>query len=57
MRRIGAARGERLWEDANSTMKLIRAGDGGLRLDVHDMVTVERPPMITVPAYRAKRGL
>ncbi len=57
MRRIGAARGERLWEDANSTMKLIRAGDGGLRLDVHDMVTVERPPMITVPAYRAKHGL
>ena len=57
MRRVGEARGERLWEDANSTMKLIRPDAGGLRLDVHDIVSVERPPMITVPAYRAKRGL
>jgi glucosyl-3-phosphoglycerate synthase len=57
MRRVGEARGERLWDDANSTMKLIRPEDGGLRLDVHDIVSVERPPMITLPAYRAKRGL
>ncbi len=57
MRRIGEARGERLWEDANSTMKLIRPEDGGLHLEVHDITAVERPPMITVPAYRAKRGL
>ncbi len=57
MRRIGEARGERLWEDANSTMKLIRPEDGGLHLDVHDIASVERPPMITVPAYRTKRGL
>jgi glucosyl-3-phosphoglycerate synthase len=57
MRRVGEARGERLWEDANSTMKLIRPDDGSLRLDVHDIVSIERPPMITVPAYRAKRGL
>jgi glucosyl-3-phosphoglycerate synthase len=57
MRRVGEARGERVWEDANSTMKLIRPDDGSLRLDVHDIVSVERPPMITIPAYRAKRGL
>jgi glucosyl-3-phosphoglycerate synthase len=57
MRRIGETRGERLWEDANSTMKLIRPANGGLHLDVHDITTVERPPMVTVPAYRAKRGL
>jgi glucosyl-3-phosphoglycerate synthase len=57
MRRVGEARGERLWEDANSTMKLIRPDDGSLRLDVHDIVSIERPPMITIPAYRAKRGL
>ncbi len=57
MRRIGEARGERLWEDANSTMKLIRPEDGGLHLEVHDIAAIERPPMITVPAYRAKRGM
>ncbi|MDE3111543.1 MAG: glucosyl-3-phosphoglycerate synthase [Chloroflexota bacterium] len=57
MKRIGEARGERLWEDANSTMKLIRPARGGLHLEVHDIAAVERPPMITVPAYRAKRGL
>ena len=57
MKRIGEARGERLWEDANSTMKLIRPEDGGLHLDVHDIVSIERPPMVTIPAYRAKRGL
>jgi glucosyl-3-phosphoglycerate synthase len=57
MRRIGEARGERLWEDANSTMKLIRPNEGALHLEVHDIALVERPPMITVPAYRAKRGL
>lgn len=57
MRRIGEARGERLWEDANSTMKLIRPDGGALHIEVHDIALVERPPMITVPAYRAKRGL
>jgi glucosyl-3-phosphoglycerate synthase len=57
MRRVGEARGDRLWEDANSSMKLIRPDDGSLRLDVHDIVSVERPPMITIPEYRAKRGL
>lgn len=58
MRRVGEARGERLWEDANSTMKLIRpADDGGLHLEMHDIGSVERPPIVTVPAYRAARGL
>jgi glucosyl-3-phosphoglycerate synthase len=57
MRRVGEARGERLWEDANATMKLIRPENGGLHLDVHDVTSAERPPMITVPEYRMKRGL
>jgi glucosyl-3-phosphoglycerate synthase len=56
MRRIGEARGERLWEDANSTMKLIRPEDGGLHLEVHDIPAIERPPMVTIPAYLAARG-
>ena len=57
LKRVGEARGERLWEDANSTMKLIRPEDGGLHLDVHDIAAVERPPIMTIPAYRAHRGL
>ena len=56
-RRVGEARGERLWEDANATMKLIRPQNGGFHLDLTDIVAVERPPMITIPEYRAKRGL
>lgn len=56
-RRVGEARGERLWEDANATMKLIRPQNGGFHLDLHDIVSVERPPMATIPEYRAKRGL
>ena len=58
LRRVGEARGERLWEDANSTIKLISAAAAGrFHLEVHDIVAVERPPMISVPEYRAKRGL
>ncbi|MBI2773513.1 MAG: glucosyl-3-phosphoglycerate synthase [Chloroflexi bacterium] len=57
LRRIGEARGERLWEDANSTMKLIRPRNGRLRLELHDIVSVERPPMATVPAYRRSRSI
>jgi glucosyl-3-phosphoglycerate synthase len=57
LRRVGEARGERLWEDANSTMKLITPEDGRLHLELHDITTVERPPMATIPAYRAARDL
>ncbi|MGH2379098.1 MAG: glucosyl-3-phosphoglycerate synthase [Candidatus Limnocylindria bacterium] len=57
LRRVGEARGERLWEDANSTMKLITPEDGRLHLELHDIAAVERPPMITIPAYRAARSL
>jgi glucosyl-3-phosphoglycerate synthase len=57
LRRVGEARGERLWEDANSTMKLITPEDGRLHLELHDIAALERPPMITIPAYRAARGL
>ncbi len=42
MRRVGEARAERLWEDANSTMTLIRPDNGGLHLDVHHSAAVER---------------
>ena len=55
LKRVGEARGVR-WEDANSTMKLILPGeDGRLQLTLEDLVPIERPPMATVPAYRASR--
>lgn len=55
LKRVGEARGVR-WEEANSTMKLILPGDDGrLQLTLEDLVSIERPPMATVPAYRAAR--
>ncbi len=53
LRRIGEAHGERLTEEANSSLKLITTQAGRLHLDMHDIVTVERPPMSSVPAYKA----
>ncbi|MEK7285295.1 MAG: glucosyl-3-phosphoglycerate synthase, partial [Chloroflexota bacterium] len=58
LRRVGEARGERLWEDANSTMKLIAPDrEGRLHLDLQDITAIERPPMASIPAYRASRGI
>ena len=58
LRRVGEARGERLWEDANSTMKLIAPDrEGRLHLDLQDITAIERPPMVSIPAYRATRGI
>ncbi|MEK7864146.1 MAG: glucosyl-3-phosphoglycerate synthase [Chloroflexota bacterium] len=53
LRRIGEAHGERLLEEANSSLKLITSQDGRLHLELHDIVTVERPPMASIPAYQA----
>lgn len=57
LRRVGEANGQRLWEDANATMKLITPQAGGrLRLEMHDISATERPPIATIPAYAARRG-
>jgi nucleotide-binding universal stress UspA family protein len=57
LRRIGEAHGQRLWEDANATIKLITPQqDGRLHLEMHDILATERPPIATIPAYAAKRG-
>lgn len=53
LRRVGEAHGERLWEEANSSLKLITTQEGRLHLELHDIGANERPPMATVPAYRA----
>jgi glycosyltransferase involved in cell wall biosynthesis len=38
-------------EDVNKTMKLIRSANGGYFLDVEEVAELERPPMISIPAY------
>ncbi len=52
LRRVGEAHGERLWEEANSSLKLITTQEGRLHLELHDIGANERPPMQTVAAYR-----
>nr|MDP9281762.1 hypothetical protein [Chloroflexota bacterium] len=57
LRRVGEAHGERLWDEANSSIKLITPEPGGkLHLEMHDIVATERPPMATVPAYIASHA-
>lgn len=51
LRRVGEAHGEHLWEEANSSLKLITAESGRLHLELHDIAAVERPPIASVPAY------
>lgn len=41
-------------EDVNKTMKLIKYDRGGYYLEVEEVAERERPPMITIPAYRAR---
>lgn len=56
LRRVGEAHGEKLVEEANSSLKLITSQQSRLHLELHDIVTVERPPISTVPAYQAAHG-
>jgi glucosyl-3-phosphoglycerate synthase len=49
--------GREMLNDVNRTMKMIRYEAGTYRLEVEEIGEYERPPMITVPEYRAKRGL
>ena len=57
LRRVGEAHGERLWDEANSSIKLITPEDGGkMHLEMHDIIATERPPMATVPAYISSRA-
>ena len=44
----------RLLEDINKTMNLIRYAPGRYYLDQREVVEHERPPMITLPEYRAR---
>ncbi|MDR5683310.1 MAG: glucosyl-3-phosphoglycerate synthase [Armatimonadota bacterium] len=42
--------------DATRTMKLIRSAEGQLALEEREVVEWERPPMVTLPEYRARRS-
>ncbi|GAB4452135.1 MAG: hypothetical protein OHK0041_15290 [Anaerolineales bacterium] len=41
-------------EEVNKTMKLIKYAKGGYYLEVEEVAERERPPMITIPAYRER---
>lgn len=45
----------KLMEEVNQSMKLIRHKETTYALDVKDIRDQERPPMITIPEYRARR--
>ncbi len=47
----------RLLEEVNKTMNLIRYEPGRFYLEMVEVRERERPPMITIPEYRRKRGL
>jgi glucosyl-3-phosphoglycerate synthase len=56
LKRVAESRGVS-WEESNSTLKLISpASDGGFHLALEDIAPVERPPIVTIPAYRAKHA-
>jgi nucleotide-binding universal stress UspA family protein len=56
LKRVGEAHGQRLWEEANATIKLITPQeDGRLHLEMHDIIATERPPMATIPEYISAR--
>ncbi|RMF31682.1 MAG: glucosyl-3-phosphoglycerate synthase [Chloroflexi bacterium] len=47
----------RLLEEVNKTMNLIRYEPGRFYLEMVEVRERERPPIITIPEYRRKRGL
>jgi glucosyl-3-phosphoglycerate synthase len=56
LKRVGEAHGERIWEEANATLKLITQTEGGkLHLEMHDIAMGELPPMATIPEYITAR--
>jgi glucosyl-3-phosphoglycerate synthase len=47
--------GPDLLEDVNTSMKLIRQENENFYLEVQEIIEYERPPMIQIPEYAAKR--
>lgn len=58
IKRLGKRQKAKLLEHSNLTMNLIRYGkQQGYFLEPEEIQEGERPPMITIPEYRQKRGL
>jgi glucosyl-3-phosphoglycerate synthase len=56
MKRLEERRRARLFADLGSTMKLPRSSPNRLSLEVIEIADAERPPMIRIPEYAARRG-
>jgi nucleotide-binding universal stress UspA family protein len=57
MKRLEERGQTRLMGEMGTSMKLPRSAAHRLSLDVLDLADVERPPMLRIPEYRARRGL
>jgi glucosyl-3-phosphoglycerate synthase len=56
MKRLEERHRARLFAELGSTMKLPRSSPGRLSLDVYELADQERPPMMRIPEYLARRG-
>lgn len=56
IRRLERRSGGAMLEDVNKTMKLIRYAEEQYFLDIEEIAEQERPPMIEIEEYRARRG-
>lgn len=54
LRKLEARFERSIIEDVNKTMKLIKYSKGGYSLEVEEAAERERPPMISIPAYRER---
>jgi glycosyltransferase involved in cell wall biosynthesis len=52
LRKLEKRYGQKMMEDVNKSMKLIRHGTRGYFLEVEDIIEHERPPMCEIPEYQ-----
>ena len=55
LRKLEKRYGQRMVEDVNKSMKLIRQTSGVYFLDIEEIIETERPPMLEIPAYKIAR--
>ncbi len=56
IRKLERRYGQAIMEDVNKSMKLIKYEAGSYSLDVEEIIEQERPPMLHVPEYMARRA-
>jgi glucosyl-3-phosphoglycerate synthase len=57
IRKLERRYGRAMLEDVNKSMKLIRYQAGNYFLDVEEIIEHERPPMVDIPAYQARKQI